>query len=1111
MIPAALPPDEAARLAALHQLGVLDTPAEAAFDALTAAAAALCGVPIALVSLVDGQRQWFKARVGLTADETPREQAFCAHTILGTEVFEVADALLDPRFAGNPLVTGEPGIRFYAGAPVRLAGGAAVGTVCVIDRVPRHLTATQREALAQLATAAAALLDLRRDAHTLAKSEARYRALAELSPVGLFAGDAHGDCTYTNPCWQEIHGLTLERSLGLGWMQSVEAAELARLGRAWEQAVQSRGLFDEVMTVRRTDGTVRAVRSRSAPQFDAQGRMTGFVGLAEDVTEARTQQERLLDERQYLASVIESTGVGTWEWHVPSGAMRINERWADILGYRLEELEPLSLQTWQRLVDPDDLPQAQAAVQRHLSGETPQYRCEFRMRHKAGHWVSVLAVGRVLTRSADGAPEWAFGTHLDFSEQVRDREAALQAHRRMELALEGGAVGLWEYDLARNTLSWQRGLFGLYGLPEDTARLEYTEWLALLHPDDRPRVQAELQEVLAGHRGYDMHFRVLRQDGSVRHMHSMARARLDARGRIAGLLGATWDNTELQELGAELAEQHELMRVTLKSIADGVITTDAAGCVTWLNPAAERKTGWTAAEALGRPLSEVFVLRSEETHALVASPVEACLAGAEAGPSHPLAVLHGRQGERFGIEDSAAPIRNAQGRLLGAVLVFHDVTEQRRLSSEMTYRAKHDALTGLVNRQEFEARLRRALEQTRHEPVCHTLLFIDLDQFKLVNDACGHPVGDLLLKQVAQLIGGVVRSRDTLARLGGDEFAALMEQCTREQALRVAQQICDRMDAFRFVHDGRRFRIGASIGLVQVDARWPDLSDLLKAADAACYAAKEAGRNRVHTWYESDRMILERSGDMQWATRLAQALDEDRMVLFGQRLQPLGAQPEGLHLEALVRMRQPDGSLTLPGSFMPATERFGLAPRLDRWVVREALAWLDAHGTGCGLASLHVNLSAQSLADATFRADIVRLLEQAGEATCEALCFEITETVALANLGELALFVDRVRECGARVAVDDFGAGASHFGYLRSLKVDLIKVDGQFIKGMLRDPLDDASVRGFLEVARVLGVQTVAEFVDEPAVLNRVRDLGFDYAQGFHIARPEPLTPCMAS
>ena len=303
-------------------------------------------------------------------------------------------------------------------------------------------------------------------------------------------------------------------------------------------------------------------------------------------------------------------------------------------------------------------------------------------------WVWVLAVGRLLSRAPDGSPEWAFGTHLDYSEQVRNRDAAEQAYRRMALALEGGGVALWEYDVARNILSWQQRLEALYGLPEDAPAMTYPQWLAVIHPDDRERVQAEIAEVIAGRRDYDIRFRVTRADGALRYMHSMARCRHDGQGRVSGLLGATWDTTELQELSTELAEQHELMRVTLKSIADGVITTDERGHVTWMNPVSERMTGWLASEALGRPLEEVFVIRSEETRAPAANPVQACLATGEVACLSPLTVLVARDGTHYGIEDSAAPIRDARGRLLGAVLVFHDVTEQRRLSSEMTYRAK---------------------------------------------------------------------------------------------------------------------------------------------------------------------------------------------------------------------------------------------------------------------------------------------------------------------------------------------------------------------------------------------------------------------------------------
>jgi diguanylate cyclase (GGDEF)-like protein len=393
------------------------------------------------------------------------------------------------------------------------------------------------------------------------------------------------------------------------------------------------------------------------------------------------------------------------------------------------------------------------------------------------------------------------------------------------------------------------------------------------------------------------------------------------------------------------------------------------------------------------------------------------------------------------------------------------------------------------------------------------VLYLDLDQFKIVNDACGHAVGDELLKQLAQMFRTLVRSRDTLARMGGDEFGMILEQCSSSQALRVAQQIYERMDAFRFEHDGRRFRIGASIGLVQVDGDSGDLAAVIKAADAACYAAKEAGRNRVHVWNEGDRAIRERSGDMAWATRITQALDDDRFVLYVQPILPLGGSTEsgGWNGEALVRMLNSDGSLAPPGAFLPAAERFGLAPRLDQWVVRESIRWLSEGERAEQVASLHVNLSACSLADTNFCDALLTELADLAPRLCAKLCFEITETVAIANLTEVASFVNGLRELGACVALDDFGAGASHFGYLKSLKVDIIKVDGQFIKGMLQDPVDDVSVRGFLEVARVLGVRTVAEFVDSEAVLERVRELGFDFAQGYFLGRPEPMADLAAA
>jgi diguanylate cyclase (GGDEF)-like protein len=443
--------------------------------------------------------------------------------------------------------------------------------------------------------------------------------------------------------------------------------------------------------------------------------------------------------------------------------------------------------------------------------------------------------------------------------------------------------------------------------------------------------------------------------------------------------------------------------------------------------------------------------------------------------------------------------------LLGVVLVFHDVTEQRRLSGEMSYRATHDALTGLLNRAEFESRLTRTLSKAHKEKSEHALLFIDLDQFKLVNDSCGHSAGDQLLQQVAKLLRNAVRASDTLARIGGDEFAVILEDCTSEQALRVAQQICDRVDEFRFSYDGRRFRIGTSIGLVPLDNRWSAPAAVLQAADASCYAAKEEGRNRVHTWFNTDAAMHARNGEAQWASRLEQAIDEDRFVLHAQRIVPLHSQETGLHAEVLLRMVDDDGSLIAPGAFLPAAERFHLSSRIDRWVLRRVVGMLLARPDLSNIDMLCVNLSGQSIGDRVFHRDTLEILTASGSEVCKRLCLEITETAAVTNMTDAALFVEKVRALGVRVALDDFGAGASSFGYLKSLAVDLLKIDGQFVRDVIEDPLDDATVRCFVDVAQVVGVSTVAEFIDNPAVLARMREIGVDYGQGFHLHRPEAI------
>jgi PAS domain S-box-containing protein len=842
MLTAPTPLNEPERLRALERLDVLDSAPEREFDALVATAALVCGVPISLVSLIDHDRQWFKANVGLPGvTETPRDVAFCAHAILGDGIFEVPDTHADPRFADNPLVATAPDIRFYAGATLRLSDGAHVGTLCVIDRVPRQLSEQQREALRQLSIAAVQALESRRMARAFAASETRFRTLSEASPLGVFATDAAGACTYTNARWQAIYGLSEAEALGDGWRHTLHPEDKTAVFAHWQHSAELQQEFDMAFRICRHDGTVRHVRSIARALLDGDGRVTGYVGSVEDITERLQSRQTLDEERERQAAILQGTGAGTWEWNVQTGETRFNDRWAEIVGVTLDELSPTTIQTWANLAHPDDVARSNALLQTHFMGETPYYECEARMRHRSGHWVWVLARGKVLTRSAEGQPEWMFGTHLDitvrkvqegrlrkseellnrtgalaevggweleiasgsihWSEQtcrihglepghqpqlaeainfyapearpiieaavaqsmaggtnwdlelpliqkgggriwvrsvgyaefegekpvrlfgafqnitqrVHDRLALEAAQQRVTLATEAGGIGVWELNVQTGVLTCDALMYSLYGLPEGLGTDVYELWARHLHPADRSRAELEFKSSLKSGADFRSEFRVIWSDGSVHFLCSAGSLTRDAAGQALRMVGVNWDVTPLRELANQLVEQHELLRVTLQSIGDAVITTDAHSQVTWLNPVAERMTGWLSGEALGRPLTQVFHIVNEETRLPTENPVANCLAQGRIVGLANHTVLISRNGDEFGIEDSAAPIRNLSGDVLGVVLVFHDVTEQRRLSGEMSYRATHDALTGLVNRAEFETRLRRTLDKAHEE------------------------------------------------------------------------------------------------------------------------------------------------------------------------------------------------------------------------------------------------------------------------------------------------------------------------------------------------------------------------------------------------------------
>ena len=882
------PESEEERLEALRRLDILDSDAEREFDDLVAVAAELCQVPIATVTLVDRVRQWFKASRGLELSETPREIAFCAWTILNREPLLVADARLDARFATNPLVTGPPWLRFYAGFPLLLADGHAVGTLAVMDTVPRTLDPPQLLALRALAHSASSQLELRQGFRRLrADQDVLLRAQAELEAR------------------VEDQSRDLERA-------SRERSEAQRLYRS---------LWDTT-----TDAVL------------------------------------ILD----VHSIIQ---------YANPGAERM-------FGHPLAQLQGSPL----------------ARIQ----------------------------------------PERLRGAH--------DR-------------------GLADYlQTGKRRLDWRA-----------------TEAVGL-HAD-----------------GSEIPLEI-----------SFSEISLDERRLFVGFIR---DITERKRSVAALREERERAESTLRSIADGVITTDASGAVLFLNPMAEELTGWACSEAVGHPCEEVLRLSDEGSGEPLALPL-ASVTGrqVDATPLPPHALLHARSGVRVSVEGTVALLTGADRENNGWVIALRDVSQARRMAAQIAFQATHDALTGLANRTEFDRRLRRALGAAANWRRPFSLLYMDLDQFKVVNDTCGHVAGDEMLKQLASVLRATLRSSDVLARLGGDEFGVLLEDCPSEHALRVAEKLRDAVAGFTFVWKDQLFSSGVSIGHVHCRDDLLQENEVLSRADEACYVAKDLGRNRIHTYEPGEEAQARRHGEMQWVMQINQAFDERRFTLFAQPIFEVAhARRPPTEFEVLLRMRDRDGGLVMPMAFLPAAERYGLMPRVDRWVVSELCECIGRSiGDGGALAArFSINLSGVTLGDAGFGAYVQAELERAGvPGSC--LCFEITETAAIANLSSALRLINELQAIGCSFALDDFGSGLSSFAYLKHLPVDTLKIDGGFVRGITASAIDRAMVASINEIGHLMGLRTIAEFVEDDDILAALAQIGVDGAQGYGLGRPAPLAGWLA-
>ncbi len=817
--------------------------------------------------------------------------------------------------------------------------------------------------------------------------------------------------------------------------------------------------------------------------------------LVHDLTESNTR----LNTAQRIA------GFGNWHWDLRTGEMYLSDQACRLFGF--EPGSPVTRQIFLNALHPDDRSAYQRAVEAALQ-RTGNLSMEIRVVLSDGNLRTLHDEAEVVRDAAYG-PLRMQGVISDVSARAAAEQQTREALRELNRILGSMQDTYYRADNAGCITFISRSAEQLLGYDADECvGMRIADLYA--NPRLRDTFLADLEARGGSVRNYEILLR--HRDGHPVWVSVNAQLLYGESSTPVGIEGTVRDITELKRAQEALFQEKERALVTLQSIGDGVVTTDEQGRIQYLNPIAERLLAVGSGQATGRHYLEVLKLIDEATGEALGDLVNLCLTR-DTGVVHAdEGLLTQPDGTRYHLKIVAAPMRDRFGHLVGAVLALHDITEVMGMARQLSYQASHDMLTGLFNRRVFERRLEEAIRSAVAGGGPHVLFYMDLDQFKVVNDTCGHKAGDELLQQMGSLMQARMRDTDILARLGGDEFGALLEDCPVDNAVSIAEALRQAVRDFRFAWQDKTFEIGVSVGVVPIDAGSGNLAEVLAAADAACYIAKDRGRNRIHVYQPDDHAVAQRHGEMEWVHRLSAAFDENRFVLYAQPVVHLDNERVISHYEVLIRMRDEHGHVVPPGAFIPAAERYNLMPTLDRWVIRTTFNLLrDAQGPlAFPPVDCAINLSGQSLCDDHFLEFVIHLFNDTGIPP-ESVCFEVTETAAIANLSRATRFISVLRGMGCSFALDDFGAGLSSFGYLKSLPVDYLKIDGSFVKDMVEDRVDRAMVESINQIGHVLGLKTIGEFAENDAVTQALEDVGVDYAQGNGIAVPQPLHDILAS
>ncbi|MEM7562898.1 MAG: EAL domain-containing protein [Pseudomonadota bacterium] len=770
--------------------------------------------------------------------------------------------------------------------------------------------------------------------------------------------------------------------------------------------------------------------------------------------------------------------------------LRVNKKFCSMLGYDTEEMLKL---TSLDITLPEDLDETIRFNQSLLGKNTPSYSRKKRYLCKDG---SIIWVNLWLSALPDinGISTQVISVIQDITENKATEEKLIHNEARLRAFFRNSDTTINIKDTDGRFLLVSRKFEQTFGFSED-------EVVGKLPHEIYPKEFADHT------RNHDME--VLKQ-GKLIYQEDVVPGSNPTTTLLASKFPITSESGEINGIGTISVDISDRKLIEEELLTQSQIVTNMEESailirahdktILYSNPSTERVFGYPPGELAGQPFSildaPVNKRQKDKSKGLIES-VNA------SGKWHGECRYMKKDGSEFWC---SVNITSFHHTVYGDVWVSinSDTTERRQIEEKLNFQARHDSLTGLINRHEFEIRVNHSLGQLEADDAGHAMCFLDLDQFKVINDTCGHPAGDELLRQVGNLLQSTVRKGDTLARLGGDEFGLLMEHCSLDQAQRAANSILSAINDFQFIWDNKTFRIGVSIGLISIGHSSGKFTELFKQADLACYLAKDKGRNRIHSYHPEDAETASRESEMHWVEKINQALNENRFCLFAQPIVAFDGESSH-HYELLIRMLDDQGNIIPPGAFLPAAERYNLMEKLDTWVISNACQILAENpGFVERVNFISINLSGASITNYLFQQNILSILQNA-TLPPEKLCFEVTETVAISNLEVATSFISKLREIGCQFALDDFGSGLSSFGYLKNLKVDFLKIDGMFVKDIVDDPIDRAMVKSINEIGQVMGMKTIAEFVENDTIRSELEKIGVNYGQGYGLGKPTPL------